>query len=112
MAWTQEVTGINQRLQFGLEATPGTNVAATKLLQALDLTMGPMADVSEFFPTGRKYASIAIENAEWAEGTFADAPLDYNNVCYLLSGVAGAPNIAAHGASTVAKDFTWTPPLT
>jgi hypothetical protein len=112
MAWTAEVQSINQRLQFGLEVTPGTNVAATKLLQALDLTMGSMADVAEFFPTGRKYASIEIENAEWVEGTFVDSPLDYNNVVYLISGVAGAPTIGAHGASATAKDWTWTPPLT
>lgn len=112
MTFNPENQAINQRLQFGLEATPGTNVAANKLLQALDLTMGPMADVAEFFPTGRKYASIDIENAEWSEGTFADAPLDYNNVCYLLSGVAGAPTIGAAGSSATAKSWTWTPPLT
>lgn len=112
MTFSPETQSINQRLQFGLEATPGVNVAATKLLQALDLTMGPMADVAEFTPTGRKYASIDIENAEWTEGTFADAPIDYNDVVYLLSGVAGAPTIGAHGASATAKDWTWTPPLT
>src|SRR6185312_3929108 len=112
MTFNPESQGINQRLQFGLEATPGVNVAANKLLQALDLTMGPMADVAEFFPTGRKYASVDIENAEWSEGSFSDSPLDYNNVAYLLSGVAGAPTIGAHGASATAKDWTWTPPLT
>lgn len=112
MSFTPEVQSINQRLQFGLEATPGVNVTATKLLQALDLVMGPMADVAEFYPTGRKYESIAIENAEWTEGTFNDAPLDYNNVVYLLSGVAGAPTIGAAGSSATAKSWTWTPPLT
>jgi hypothetical protein len=112
MAFTPEVQTINQRLQFGLEVTPGVNVAATKLLQALDLTMGSMADVAEFTPTGRKYPSIVIENSEWVEGTFVDAPLDYNNVVYLISGVAGAPAIGAHGASATAKDWTWAPPLT
>lgn len=112
MAFTPENSAINQRLQFGLETTPGVNVPAGKLLQALDLTMGPMADVVEFFPTGRKYASIVIENAEWSEGTFTESPLDYNNVVYLISGVAGAPTIGAHGASATAKDWTWTPPLT
>src|SRR5258706_9764982 len=112
MTFAPENQAINQRLQFGLEATPGTNVPANKLLQALDLTLGPMADVAEFYPTGRKYESIAIENAEWSEGTIADSPLDYNNVGYLISGVAGAPTIGAHGSSSTAKDWTWTPPLT
>lgn len=112
MAFTPENQYINQRLQFGLEATPGTNVPANKLLQALDIVMGPMADVAEFYPTGRKYESIAIENAEWAEGTINESPLDYNNVCYLISGVAGAPTIGAAGSSATAKSWTWTPPLT
>ena len=112
MTFNPENQYINQRLQFGLEVTPGVNVAANKLLQALDIEMGPAADVAEFYPTGRKYESIAIENAEWAEGTIKESPLDYNNVCYLISGVAGAPTIAAHGASATAKDWTWTPPLT
>jgi hypothetical protein len=112
MTWTPERSSINQTLQFGLEATPGVNVPANKSIQCFDVKFGPMADVNEFSATGRKYPSIVIENSEWVEGTLTGS-LDYNGIVYVLSGVSGAATtIAAHGASTIAKDWTFIPPLT
>jgi hypothetical protein len=112
MPWTPERSYINQKLQFGLEATPGTGVAASKLLQCFDITFGPMADVATYWPTGRKYPAIVIENSEWVEGTLNANELDYNGTVYPLSSTCGAATITAHGASTVAKDWTFNPPLT
>src|SRR6266581_1160353 len=77
MVWTSERSTINQTLQFGLETTPGVNVAANKSIQCFAITFGPMAEVSEFSATGRKYPSIVIENSEWVEGTLTGS-LDYN----------------------------------
>ncbi len=111
MPWTPERSSINQTLQFGLETTPGTNVAANKLLQCFAIVFGPMADVAPFTATGRKYPSIVIENSEWVEGTLSGI-LDYNGIVYALAGVCGAPVITAHGASATAKDWVFTPPLT
>ncbi len=111
MPWTPERSTINQTLQFGLETTPGTNVAANKSIQCFAITFGPMAEVTEFSATGRKYPSIIIENSEWVEGTLSGS-LDYNGIVYALAGVCGAPVIAAHGASATAKDWTLIPPLT
>src|SRR5258708_1155987 len=102
---------VNQTTQFGLESTPGTNVAATKLLQCFGIKLGPMADVAVFESVGRKYASIAIENSEWVEGTL-DGILDYNGIVYALSGVCGAATIGAAGGSATAKLWTFVPPLT
>ena len=111
MAFTSQRAFINQTLQFGLEATPGVNVAAGKKLQCFDIILGMMADANAYTPTGRKYPAIVIENSEWVEGTMGGV-LDYNGLVYPLSGVCGAPVITAHGASTTAKDWTITPPLT
>ncbi len=112
MVWTPERSTINQTLQFGLETTPGTNVAANKSIQCFAVTFGPMADVNEFSATGRKYPSILIENSEWVEGTLS-GELDYNGIVYALAGVSGAAtSIAAHGSSATAKDWTFVPPLT
>ena len=111
MAFTPQRAFINQTLQFGLEVTPGTNVAAAKKLQCFDIILGMMADVNSYTPTGRKYPAIVIENSEWVEGTMSGI-LDYNGLVYPLSGVCGAPVITAHGASLIAKDWTITPPLT
>src|SRR4249920_1828664 len=112
MPWTPERSTINQTLQFGLEATPGTNVAATKLIQCFQIVLGAMADVAPFEATGRKYPTIVIENSEWVEGTLA-GEFDYNGIVYALSGVCGAAtSIVAHGASATAKDWLFVPPLT
>jgi hypothetical protein len=102
---------INQTLQFGVESTAGTNVAANKLINCYAIVLGAMAPVTEFSATGRKYPTVVIENAEWVEGTVTGS-FDYNGIVYILASVCGAPVIAAHGASATAKDFTFTPPLT
>src|SRR6266704_4860863 len=111
MTFTAERSSINQTLQLGLETTPGTNVAANKLIQCYAIVFGTMADVAPFTATGRKYPSIVIENSEWVEGTLSGI-LDYNGIVYALAGVCGAPVITAHGASATAKDWVFTPPLT
>jgi hypothetical protein len=112
MPFTPKRSSINQTLQFGLESTPGTNVAANKLIQCYAITFGSMADVNEFSATGRKYPSIVIENTEWVEGTLTGV-LDYNGIVYALSGVCGAAtSIVASGVSTTAKLWTFIPPLT
>jgi hypothetical protein len=69
-----------------------------------------MADVTSFTPTGRKYASIVIENSEWVEGTLG-GELDYNGIVYALSGACGAASIGASGSSATAKLWTFSPPL-
>src|SRR6266568_566109 len=111
MPWAPERSSVNQTLQFGLEATPGVNVPANKLLQCFDIQLGAMADVKPYEPTGRKYPSIVIENSEWVEGTLG-GELDYNGMGYALAGVCGAPVISAVGASAIAKSWVFTPPVT
>src|SRR5258706_5399841 len=113
MPYSPELTTINQRLQFGAESTTalGTNVPANKLIQCFDLQWGPMADVNMYSATGRKYPTAQIENSEWVEGTLS-GELDYNGIIYLLASTMGTASPVAHGASAVAKDWIYTPPLT
>src|SRR5260221_4710054 len=113
MAWTQEISTINQRLQFGAESTSalGVTVPANRLIQCFDIQWGPMADVKMYEPTGRKYPSAQIENSEWVEGTLGGY-LDYNCIIYLLAGAMGSVAPVAHGASATAKDWVYIPPLT
>ena len=113
MPWSPEQSTINQKLQFGAESTSalGTNVAAGKLLLCYDLQWGPMADIKMYEGTGRKYPATQIENSEWVEGTLGGT-LDYNGIIYLLASTMGSVSPVAHGASTTAKDWVFTPPLT
>lgn len=113
MTWTQERSYVNSRVQVGPEATTalGTVVAASKILQCYDFVFGPMADVSQHRATGRKYTSTVIENTEWVDGTMT-GPIDYNHIVYPLASAMGSVSPVAHGSSSTAKDWIFTPPVT
>jgi hypothetical protein len=113
MPWVEERQSINQRFQIGAESTSalGTIVAATKLLECYDLTITIATDLVTYTPTGHKYPNIQEENEEWVDIAVA-GNLDYNGVIYPLGGVCGATSPVAHGASSVAKDWIFGPPVT
>ncbi len=110
MTWTAEVSTVNQRLQIGVETTHGTAVAATELLECFDWQLAIEADVKMYRPTGHKYDTVQEENIEWSSGTLGGA-LDYNGVIYPLSSIMGTVAPVAHGASSTAKDWVFTPPI-
>lgn len=113
MPWASERTSVNQRVQIGAESTSalGTAVAAGKLLENYSFTFGVSADVLFYTPTGRKYPAVQEENKEWVDGTMTGT-LDYNSVIYPLSSAMGSVAPVAHGISSTAKDWIFTPPLT
>ncbi len=113
MPWQAERTTVNQRIQFGAESTTalGTAVAAGKLVECFDLTLGINGDVMFYRPTGRKYENTQEENTEWVDLTLT-GNLDYNGVIYPLASVMGSVSPATHGVSTIAKDWVFTPPVT
>jgi hypothetical protein len=102
---------VNQKVQLGVESTPGTGVAGTKLLEMFNWMPGVEADVKSFPPTGFKYPTEQIEDKEWSSWAF-DGNMDYNGIVYPIASVFGAPTITAHGGSATAKDWAFTPPST
>lgn len=113
MPWQAERTWVNQKVQVGAESTSalGTIVSAGKLLQCFDFVFQIDTDVMFFTPTGHKYPSTQEENTEWVSGTLG-GNFDYNGIIYPLGGVMGATTVTAHGSSSVAKDWVFTPPTT
>ena len=113
MTWTAERTTVNQRVQLGAESTSalGTPVAASKLLECWDWTFAINADVVDYAATGHKYDTVREENTEWVDISVAGA-LDYNATQYLLAGTMGSVAPVAHGSSSTAKDWAYTPPTT
>jgi hypothetical protein len=101
---------VNQQVQLGAESTAGTPVAAGKSLRCFTWVLGPNADIAEYGATGRKYTQTTIENAEWVDIS-VDGPIDYNGVIYPLDSTMGDVSPSAHGASTTAKDWVFTPPV-
>ncbi len=102
---------VNQRVQIGAEVTttPGTTVAANKLLQCFDWQFGINADVKFYRPTGRKYDTVQEENTEWVDGTMT-GPMDFNGILYPLLSACGSitpPTVAD------VSSYTWviSPPV-
>src|SRR2546421_1253581 len=102
---------INVRTQIGVEITSGTAVAANKVLQCYDFKTGIKPAVTMIAASGRKYPASQEENKEWMAGTLSGS-MDFNGLPYLLSSAWGVITPGAHGASSTAKDWIGTPPVT
>ena len=100
-----ERTSITQVTQVGVETTPGTGVAANKLLQALSIEPAIKADVKTFRPLGAKYATIAALGKEWVEAKISGDVACYNHLAYLLSSVLTYAAPVQQGSSAA---YLWT----
>lgn len=111
MTWTAETQTVNQQVQIGPESTPGTAVAASKLLKCYDWVPGINAGTTPYTPSGNKY--VASQEEDWEEaGWTIGGILDYNGLPYLLSSAMGKIVPALHSPSITAYDWIYTPPLT
>jgi hypothetical protein len=106
VTFNPEISTINQTVQAGVEVTPGTAVPANKRIDCYDFQFGIKGNFKNTAGTGRKYDSVQQLNAEWVEGTVAGS-MDFNGLLYLLAGAMGIVNPAAHGASSIAKDWIY-----
>lgn len=102
-----ERTTITQVTQIGVEATPGTAVAATKKLGATSIEPSIQAEIATFRPAGVKFNTIGVLGKEWTEASI-EGPASYTDLAYLL---AGALNYAAPAqqGGTAAYKWTFTP---
>lgn len=102
-----ERSTVSQVVQFGVESTPGTAVAASKRISSLGLTIGPKVDANELLPTGMKYASAQIIGKEWAEAEIEGAPV-YPELPYIFASLLSAPTITeTMDGSTHTGAFTY-----
>lgn len=100
---------VAQRTQVGLEATPGTAIAATKVLQSLTVELSPEVDSQAFRPRGGKYATVVAANRESSTGSLEGVPT-YDEVVYPLAGVFGRPEspVSVMNGATASGAFLWT----
>jgi len=108
--WVSEVTSVNQRTRLGAEATPGTSVGATKLLDCFDWAFGIDAAVTPYRPSGVKYDVTQEEDTEQTSIT-VNGNLDYNGVIYLLASTMGMVTPTAANSSATAKQWLFDPPI-
>jgi hypothetical protein len=99
-------TTTTQKVQIGVEATPGTPVAATKRLLSLDLSLGVEGDINTFRPSGSKYPSVAAMGKEWSGGDVEGWPT-YTELLYIISNLLGPPTTSTPGGATLAREHAW-----
>jgi hypothetical protein len=102
-----ERSTILQGVQLGVEATPGTAVAATKRLMDTSLEMGVQVEMQRYRPIGQKFASSLVVGKEWTTGGVSGA-LSYTDIVYLLNSVLTAATPTQIGATT-AYTHTFSP---
>ena len=101
---------LNQKTQFGVESTSGTNVPANKLLSCFNIVMGVKPEVKTHRGTGRRFPSVQEENTEYTEIPISGS-LDYQGLSYLVSGPWGAATITTPTNGVNARAWAWTPPV-
>lgn len=101
---------VNQLTQIGMEVTPGTSVAATKLLESTTIEPGIKANFKEFKAQGRKRPFLVVPGKEWTESKLTGA-MCYAEIIYWLSSAKGAISSTLHTAGTISHDWNWTDSL-
>lgn len=106
-----ERASVNQVAQIGLESTPGTGVAATKLIEQTDFSVTPKYQSKSFRAQGRKHTLVVVPAKEWTEAKLS-GPLSYTESIYWFSGCIAAVTPSTHPSGSTSKDWVFTPPLT
>jgi hypothetical protein len=83
-----ERSSLNQNIQIGVEATPGTAVAATKRLQSIGIEPSISVETSQFRPIGSKFNALSTLGKEWVEAAVSGRGT-YTEIIYALSSVVG-----------------------
>lgn len=101
---------VNQIVQVGTEVTPGAGGSTNRLIEAFTWSFGAKPTTKQFTATGRKNPSSSELLAELSQGKIS-GQADYQALIYPLASAYGKTAPTAHGPSTTAYDWTFTPPI-
>lgn len=87
-----ERSTISQSVQIGVEATPGTAVAAARRLGSLGFSVGVQTEIARRRPTGQKYSSNEVLGKEWSEADLEGGPV-YTELPYIFASLLSAPTV-------------------
>jgi len=93
--------------QLGVEVTPGTAVAANRIIRSLSFMPKLRRETKPFRPRGYKFATLSTPHKVWGEGNYEGVGC-YNGILYVCSGLLPHPTPTAVGASA-AKKWTYIP---
>lgn len=104
-----ERASVFEAVNIGLESVPGTEVDASKRLEAISIVANREGAIEPFRPAGSKFNVLVTQGKEHTTAS-VEGILDYANIVYALAGLIayGTANIAQVG-SLSAYDWTFTP---
>lgn len=104
-----ERSTVTQVVQIGIEATPGTAVAASKRLGSFSIEPKVESNVETFRPIGVKYPTVQALNQEWASAKINSEGPAYDELQYLLSSVLTTATVAqVMDGATGTGVYEWT----
>jgi hypothetical protein len=101
-----ELSTVSRSVQIGKETTPGTGVAAGKLLQYIGFALAPNLEMNTFMPMGSKTASAVTPGKDWSTLTI-DGKGSYSEIVYVLSGLL--KDVTATTVDTTGKQWLYEP---
>ncbi len=102
-----ERSALTQTTQVGVETTPGTAVAASKLLQSLGFNASPQPEVDVFRPAGNKFPTVSALGRDWTSFSVEGQPT-YGELIYPLSSVLTAGVVTTPDATNSPALRQWT----
>lgn len=100
-----------ERVQFAVEATPGTALAATKQFFAIEMDADPIIPVTNVQPMGTKYAVDVVIGKEHTEASL-QGQAAFDDLLYLMSTILCLPTSAVPSGATLTNRFTFAPSST
>lgn len=91
-----ERASVFETIYLGVETTPGTAVAPTRVLNSMSIQPSPKVAVNSFRPFGNKFPTLATKGKDYTEAKLSGQP-DYNEIIYMLSSLLTTPVTVAAG---------------
>lgn len=101
---------VNRQVQVGVESTPGTPVAANKLLPSMSFTMGPEIVNRSYRTQGFRGPTVS-KITQFDGGGTLSGPLNYSEIIYPLNTIITGV-IATPGGGTNSRTHTFAPVAT
>jgi len=101
-----ELSTVTRSVQIGKETTPGTGVAAGKLLQYIGISLAPNLEMNTFQPMGSKVASAVTPGKDWSTLS-VDGKGSYSEIVYIFNGLL--KTVTPSTVDTTGKSWLWEP---
>jgi hypothetical protein len=98
---------VNRQVQVGVETTPGTAVAANKVLPSMSMTITPQTRTKEIRSQGFKPVTDLQQLGGFSEIALT-GPLNYTEIIYILNMIVTGV-ITTPGGGTTSRQHTFSP---